>query len=202
MGMDFMEQRAPFQIKSLMMLVLATMVLVACQKTPGKLASSHTLQSVEFKNGSFKTNKGMTYDSGTLFTGILLRKYENGQALQVDTIVEGLVQGLSKAWYQNGERMWERLYLNGKKEGKHRRWYRGGAPKSEGNYSEDFYQGNLREWYPNGQMYKDFNYVDGQEDGHQKMWKSDGRVKANYVVRNGRRYGLTGVKNCINVFEK
>ena len=62
-----------------------------------------------------------------------------------------------------------------------------------------YYEGDVKVWYPDGSLFQHFKYKKGHEDGAQKVWKSDGRIKANYVVRDGRRYGLTGVKNCINV---
>ena len=29
------------------------------------------------------------------------------------------------------------------------------------------------------------------------MWQEDGTARANYVVREGRRYGLMGAKGCV-----
>ena len=31
------------------------------------------------------------------------------------------------------------------------------------------------------------------------MWELDGGIRANYVVKNGHRYGLIGLKNCKSV---
>jgi hypothetical protein len=30
------------------------------------------------------------------------------------------------------------------------------------------------------------------------MWWENGLIRANYVVKNGRRYGLIGLKLCVN----
>jgi hypothetical protein len=35
--------------------------------------------------------------------------------------------------------------------------------------------------------------------GQQRMWWPDGTLRANYVVRDGRRYGLLGAKGCVSV---
>jgi antitoxin component YwqK of YwqJK toxin-antitoxin module len=43
------------------------------------------------------------------------------------------------------------------------------------------------------------NYKNGQEEGTQKLWYDNGKIRANYVIKNGKRYGLLGTKNCINV---
>jgi antitoxin component YwqK of YwqJK toxin-antitoxin module len=43
------------------------------------------------------------------------------------------------------------------------------------------------------------NYEAGIEVGQQRQWYDDGSVRSNYVMKNGRRFGLLGTKNCINV---
>jgi len=149
----------------------------------------------------FKTEKGIFYHHGRPFTGLRMTQFGDGSVQHKTPFRRGLKHGLDSAWYPNGQVKYARMYAMGKKAGVHSMWYDNGVLKSLGTYQNDFYQGNLKEWYPDGNLYRDFNYVDGQEAGLQQMWKSDGRIKANYVVRQGRRYGLTGVKNCVNVFE-
>lgn len=46
---------------------------------------------------------------------------------------------------------------------------------------------------------KEMNYKKGFEEGSQKMFYDNGKVKVNYIMINGRRYGLLGTKNCVNV---
>jgi antitoxin component YwqK of YwqJK toxin-antitoxin module len=70
------------------------------------------------------------------------------------------------------------------------------------NYQNGIYHGSVVRYFENGNLFSSFNYKDGQESGKQQMWKSDGRIKVNYEVINGRKYGLTGVKNCVNVLEE
>lgn len=103
-------------------------------------------------------------------------------------------------WYDNGQLMERRYYENGKKVGVHLGWWPNGNKRFEYHYSMDMYDGPVKEWYEDGQLYRSFNYKDGQEFGAQQMWKPDGRISANYEVRDGRKYGLTGVKNCISVW--
>jgi antitoxin component YwqK of YwqJK toxin-antitoxin module len=43
------------------------------------------------------------------------------------------------------------------------------------------------------------NYVMGHESGAQQQFYTDGKIKANYTIIDGRRYGLLGTKNCVNV---
>ncbi|HJY63931.1 MAG TPA: toxin-antitoxin system YwqK family antitoxin, partial [Ignavibacteria bacterium] len=58
-----------------------------------------------------------------------------------------------------------------------------------------------KDWNENGMLFNDFNYINGYEEGLQRAWYPDGSLQANYVVKNNRKYGLTGVKNCITANE-
>jgi len=58
-------------------------------------------------------------------------------------------------------------------------------------------EGVAREWYRCGALYRETNYRAGQEEGLQRMWWPDGTLRANYVVRDGRRFGLLVAKGCI-----
>jgi antitoxin component YwqK of YwqJK toxin-antitoxin module len=48
-------------------------------------------------------------------------------------------------------------------------------------------------------LVKQMNYLKGHEEGPQKWWYDNGKIKANYIIQDGRRFGLLGTKNCINV---
>ena len=65
---------------------------------------------------------------------------------------------------------------------------------------EDGFLINLQKYEEHEQqIIKSFNYVNGYENGSQKLWFNNGEVKSNYVIKNNRRYGLLGTKNCVNV---
>ena len=51
-------------------------------------------------------------------------------------------------------------------------------------------------------MIEEFNYKNGQQHGSQKVWYLNGKIKSNYVIKDNRRYGLLGTKNCRNVSEE
>jgi len=46
------------------------------------------------------------------------------------------------------------------------------------------------------------HYTAGHEDGVQQLYREDGSLYANYIVRDGRKYGLTGEKECANVLRQ
>ena len=78
-------------------------------------------------------------------------------------------------------------------------WFkRPGKPKFCYHFINDEYEGEVTEWDATGQLYRRMHYKQGREDGLQQMWWSDGKLRANYVVKEGKSYGLIGRKLCIN----
>ena len=66
-------------------------------------------------------------------------------------------------------------------------------------FVNDEYEGTCREWSSDGLLVKEMNYLKGHEEGSQRWWYDNGKIKANYIIKQGRRYGLLGTKNCMNV---
>jgi len=94
--------------------------------------------------------------------------------------------------------MEKRTYLAGRKVGIHLGWWPDGKPKFYYELNNDAYTGLVKEWFSNGTPARVFHYKDGQEDGSEKMWWEDGRIRANYVIINGEKFGLSGQKLCTN----
>lgn len=113
--------------------------------------------------------------------------------------VNGLLSGVQKKWYKGYVLREERYYLNGAKNGKQIAYWENGKRKFEFIAKNDSYEGELKEWNISGNLIHLANFKDGQEDGIQKMWYDNGKIRANYVMRKGKRYGLLGTKNCVNV---
>ena len=90
----------------------------------------------------------------------------------------------------------------GLKVGLYEGFYNNGAKNFVFNFKNGEYNGTNRLWAKNGQIIEEFNYVDGLEKGSQKVWYLNGRIKSNYIIKNNRRYGLLGTKNCTNVSEE
>lgn len=103
--------------------------------------------------------------------------------------------------YDNGDTAFVRHYTNGRKTGRHRGWWPGGQLKSEYHYGNDVYEGSVKEWFENGKPYRSMNYAGGQESGRQQIHLPDGTLYANYEVRNGRNYGMTGTRHCKNYWK-
>ena len=76
--------------------------------------------------------------------------------------------------------------------------YKNGFKRFEYLVEKDIPVGIHQEWYANGQIFSLLTYNDeGQPNGIQKMWFENGKIKANYVVKNGKRFGFLGAKGCV-----
>ena len=145
-------------------------------------------------------NQGMLFFGSAPFTGTLIEHYADGATKRATSYVGGKEEGIALGWYPGGTPMEKRQYRDGLKEGMHLSWWADGAVKFIYRFEHDLHEGNAKAWFRGGSLFRDFNYVNGKEAGSQRMWKEDGSIRANYVVNDGRRYGLLGAKPCANPF--
>jgi antitoxin component YwqK of YwqJK toxin-antitoxin module len=151
--------------------------------------------------GNFITRNGMTLLNNKPFSGWQYSLYENGDTSSLTPFLDGRESGIAKEWCANKLLKESRLYDNGKKTGEHKGWWENGQLKFVHHYVNDLSEGSQKEWYPDGTRYKELQYAAGYEKGLQKIWRPDGRLHANYEVRNGRNYGLTGTMHCKNIWK-
>lgn len=168
------------------------------------LAACHTTHEKSILNeamvGSMETRGGMTSVNGTLYSGTLFYLYPGTRDTQYTrNYLDGLEHGTWKLFYPNGRLAETRYFKRGKKEGEYLAYWENGTKKLEYHFKDGEYEGSCREWNINGTLCKEMNYKKGYEEGPQKVWYDNGSVKSNYIIRNGRRYGLLGTMNCKNV---
>lgn len=137
------------------------------------------------------------YFQAKKFSGYIFKLYSNRDSLRVGSYWNGLEEGVHQKWYPNKQLAEYRFFHLGKKEGKHVGFWEDGKPKFEYHFLDGELQGVTNEWYQNGQPYKVMHYKKGYEEGSQKMWWENGVIRANYIVKQGRRYGLIGLKLCM-----
>ena len=143
---------------------------------------------------------GVLYYQNTPFDGLLVSKYRDGSFKMKLQYAGGRKDGYEKQWFRNGQLSQTRWYSEGLKTGNHSGWWEGGTQKFTYQFNEKGeYEGSRKEWYRNGNLILDFNYSNGKEIGSQRMWTDSGKIRANYVVKNGERYGLIGLKKCYSV---
>lgn len=139
----------------------------------------------------------IVYVNDKKYTGILYKLFVNNyDSFFIAEYKKGRLDGCSKKWYSNKQPMEIRCYKEGKKNGKQISYWQNGNKRFEFSAKEDTYEGTLMEWTYTGKLIHLANYVNGHEEGTQKLWYDNGQIRANYVMRNGKRYGLLGTQNC------
>jgi antitoxin component YwqK of YwqJK toxin-antitoxin module len=142
----------------------------------------------------------IVYFKDQKYSGYLYTMHTNNiDTFSIEGYLNGLQSGLTKKWFTHKRPMEIRLYKNGSKNGKQLAFWENGNKKFEFIAKNDAYEGEMKEWSEDGKLIHLSNYKDGQENGAQKLWYDNGKIKANYVIVQGKRYGLLGTKNCKNV---
>ena len=154
-------------------------------------------QYLNHKEQFLSFHQDTLYYQDKKYSGYIYDRFENGDSAFVGSYLNGMEEGVFKKWYRNNQLGEYRTYHSGKKVGKHVGFWEDGQPKFDFNFIAGELHGESNEWYPNGQAYKAFHYKMGYENGSQKMWWENGIIRANYVVKQGRRYGLIGLKLCM-----
>jgi antitoxin component YwqK of YwqJK toxin-antitoxin module len=90
----------------------------------------------------------------------------------------------------------ESTYVDDVLDGPSRGWYEDGAPQFAYVYRHGLSEGEQRQWYPSGQIFTWFHDHLGHEVGRQRMWNPDGTIRSNYVIKDGKRFGLVGALGC------
>jgi len=134
------------------------------------------------------------------FNGTLFEIGGNNQdTILLENYKNGLLNGRFYKRYPNNQLMEVREYTQGRKNGKQIAYWENGNKRFEFIAKDDAYEGEMKEWTQDGKLFHWAHFKNGQEEGKQKLWYENGKIRANYVIINGKRYGLLGTKNCKNV---
>ena len=192
MEADFMEQPVQLVNRWLCLLLLAG----SCNIPAGPTASGKTINAEA--TGLHAVN-GILMLGDELFTGTVYTLYPGtADTARIAGYRLGKEHGIWKKWYPNGKQEEIRTYDNGSKTGQYLAFWENGSKQMDYFFADDEYQGNCREWNPEGVLIRNMHYNRGHEEGIQQQFYDNGKVRSNYVIKNRRRYGLLGTKNCVN----
>lgn len=172
------------------------LLLAACG---APLKNSRATRFYNSDKENIRTKAGVTYLGAQPLTGIVFALDANGDTCMLVPFVAGKENGIATAYYCKGKLKEVRTFVNGKKTGRHFGWYENGRPRFEYHYSNDEFDGTYKEWLPDGRLLLSLNFENGHESGLQQTWFENGEIKSNYIIKNARRYGLLGTKNCATV---
>ncbi|MEP6834116.1 MAG: hypothetical protein ABJB74_12010 [Gemmatimonas sp.] len=130
------------------------------------------------------------------FNGHVYEHFDGGVLKRDANYRDGKLNGVTRGWHENGQVDYARTYSAGLEEGTHKGWYENGGRRFEYHFRNGVSEGVSKQWYRNGKPYTLFHFTNGQEAGQQQMWDTEGKLRANYVIREGRRYGLPGSVGC------
>jgi antitoxin component YwqK of YwqJK toxin-antitoxin module len=177
-------------------------LIICCLFLSCKNVSTQKQPDFKFSQteGNFHQENGLMFNGTSLYSGMIYNFYpQTIDTLNITGYANGKENGAWKQFYPNGKLIEIREFVNGSKEGKHIGWWENGNKKFESNFINSEYEGAYQEWNRGGQLILSLNYRKGYEDGKQQMFYDNGKVRSNYIIKDGRRYGLLGTKNCINV---
>ncbi len=179
--------------------ILLCLLALGC-KQPVSEKADQALIKVNSSVAGFTNMNGMMHLNRQPFSGTIYTLFENSQdTAEIQNYYQGREHGLWKKYAGNGSLRSSRTFTNGKKTGVYNSWWPNGVLQQHYLFKNDEYEGTCKEWNEHGILVKEMNYLAGHEEGSQKMFYDNGQARANYIIKNGRRYGLLGTKNCINV---
>ncbi|MEO8770872.1 MAG: hypothetical protein ABI402_12320 [Ferruginibacter sp.] len=165
------------------------------------------------ENKNVKDNPGKTYSvfitdtslhliNGILFykdqqrfSGALKEAWPNGKLKSIEHFLDGKHEELSETFYEDGKKESTRWYSNGEKDSVHTGWWWNGNKKYEYHFKNADYNGMFTEWYESGKMIQQVMYEKGEEL-YGKGWRENGKLYMNFVMKDGRRYGMNNSNLC------
>ncbi len=192
-----MAHQARFRSK---LVIALCFLLWGCQTSESEAVKESPLFNAE--QVTLTMANGIVLHEQRPFSGRLFTLFQGtSDTAEVSGYLNGREHGQWKKFYPSNKIKEIRYFENGQKTGIYKAWWANGNQQLEYSFVADEYEGECKEWNEQGQLSKMMNYHKGYEEGVQKWWYDGGKIKANYVIKNGRRYGLLGTKNCINVSE-
>ena len=163
-------------------------------------AEPKTPLSINASSPNLDLTKALVVFENIPFSGLAYEFYPGTKdTLWTKSYKAGLKNGIWRKYYSAGALREKRLFINGKKEGEYVGYYSNGTKNFIFQFNNGEYDGTNKIWTEKGLLIEEGNFKEGYEFGVQKTWYLNGKIKSNYIIKNNRRYGLLGTKNCVNV---
>jgi antitoxin component YwqK of YwqJK toxin-antitoxin module len=153
------------------------------------------------KSMELEQRGALLFYGDSLFSGYVMEKHGNGNLKSQLPYWKGKKQGIFLGWYETGQLHFKRYYADGKKTGEHQAWWWNGKQKFSYYFKKGKYEGTQIEYFSSGDTLSVRNFKNGQEEGSQKIWSIRGELTTNYVIKNNKRYGFAGKRDCVSSIE-
>ncbi len=140
-------------------------------------------------------NGTLFYKDHKTFNGELKDAWPNGKLKSIERYLNGKQQGLSETFYPDGKKESTRWYSNGEKDSVHTGWWWNGNKKYEYHFKMGSYNGMFAEWYESGKIIQQVMYAE-EKELYGKGWRENGKLYMNFVMKDGRRYGMNNSNLC------
>lgn len=191
-----MAHLARFQINSL--LIAFSLLQWSCHAPETPVQTPY--KKLNKENSHLSMMNGLVIENNEPFSGTLYTLFLGTvDTAELASYKDGREHGEWIKYYPSKQLKEKRYFENGQKTGEYIAWWPNGEKQLDYFFVADEYQGTCKEWNEDGNLTKIMNYKKGHEEGQQQWWYDNGKIKANYIIKSGRRFGLLGTKNCINV---
>lgn len=189
---------------NLIRIVLFIFICGGCQSSSTNKLKPINIPDITYIKGSegFNKSKGYLSYQGKLFSGFVVEYHANDSLKSKSGYWEGKMEGDAKGWYPSGKVWFERFYKRGEKHGEHQGWWNNGQLKFKYQFVDGGFHGKQFGYHRDGESSELRNYEMGKEVGKQTAWSPKGKLVFNYVIKNNKRYGFIGRKNCTSVYEE
>ena len=179
---------------SLRKILLAFFLLSSCNVQDSPKIKLHIF-SITVSDTALHLINGELFYENQPFNGELKELWPNQKIKSLERYSNGKQQDLSETFYPNGDRESTRWYSKGEKDSVHMGWWENGNKKYEYHFSKGLYNGMFTEWYQSGKMIQQVMYANGK-DLYGKGWRENGKLYMNFVMKDGRRYGMNNSNLC------
>lgn len=183
-------------------LFIAIVFLGACNHLQEHFKASSNAsipaRTVDTGDPSLIFKNGFWYFGSDLFSGIMQEYFKGNTVKHRTAFLNGKEEGWQETFYEDGKLSEKRFYHNGEKDSVHTGWWPQGNKRFEYHFTNGVYNGDYKEWYETGELMKHIHYTNGADDWG-KGWRQNGKLYMNFVVKDGRRYGLNNSNLCYTV---
>jgi hypothetical protein len=185
-------------------LFLLVISIIACKQPAEKPVISQS-QPIAIPNDTIVVTdsllqilNGSYYFKGQLFSGYLKCFHYNGLVQSLQSIYQGKQEGWAYEYFENGKPLSKRYYHLGEKDSVHIGWWDNGNTRFVYHFKNGVYNGSFEEFYNSGKPLKKISYYNGN-DSFGTGWRENGKIFMNYIMKDGRRYGIMNAQPCYSL---
>ena len=156
------------------------------------------VQIVESTDTSLHFSQGYWVRRNAVLTGLIISRYPDSSLQMTTPYVGGKEEGWKYSYYPGNILAEKRYFHQGEKDSVHYGWWPNKNKRFVYHFSKGTYNGDFTEWYERGNPYRHIHYTKGVEDWA-KGWRENGKLYMNFIVKNGRKYGIENSNLCYTV---